>query len=161
MRNLILAGLAATMLAGPVLADPHYGEHDRGRHEGGEFRGDDRRDFRDDRRDDRRDWHHDRYADRHDNWRQNDWRQNDWRWNGTRYRGPAYAYPRGYAYQPWGVGVRLAPAYYDRPYWIGNPDYYRLPVAGYGARWVRVGPDALLIRIGDGIVIRAVRGLYW
>ncbi len=103
-------------------------------------------------RHDGREWHHD-----------NDWdrRGADWRWDAARYRGPAYVHPPGYAYRPWGVGYRVPSAYVGGRYWIGNPGYYRLPPAYYGTRWVRVGPDALLIRIGDGVVIRAVRGLYW
>ena len=93
--------------------------------------------------------------------RGNDWRGNDWRWNGARYRGQGYIYPRGFGYQAWGVGYRLPPAYFGGGYWIGNPGYYRLPPAYYGTRWVRVGSDALLIRLGDGLILQAVRGLYW
>jgi hypothetical protein len=33
--------------------------------------------------------------------------------------------------------------------------------AGWGARWVRVGPNALLIRINNGRILRAVRKIYW
>jgi Ni/Co efflux regulator RcnB len=131
MRNLIVAGLAGLMLAGPALADDRRGGWDRG-DRGGWDRG---------------------HRERHD--------RDDWRWERQRYRGPADIHPRGYGYQPWGVGYRLPPAYFSGRYYIGNPGYYRLPPAYYGTRWIRVGPDALLIRIGDGIVLRAVRGLYW
>ena len=147
MRTVLLAGLAGLMLAGPALADERDGRRD--------YR-DDRREWRDDRQDfrgDRRDWRDDRR-----DWR-ND-RRDDWRWSGARYRGPAYQYPRGYGYQPWGVGYRLPPAYVGQRFWIADPGFYRLPRAGWGTRWVRVGPDALLIG-RDGIILRAVRGLYW
>jgi len=143
MRHIILGLVAATMLAGPVLADQR-----------GDNRRDDRREWRDDRRDDRRDWYKDEKR----------WRQiarDDWRWSGQRFRGPSYVHPRGLAYQPWGVGYRLPPAYFARPYWVDDPFAYRLPPPRRGARWVRVGPDALMIRIGDGFVFQAVRDLWW
>ncbi len=139
MRNLIIAGLTGLMLAGPALADERRGWQDDRR--GGWDRGDRGRDW------DRGNW------DRRD--------RNDWRWDRPRYRGPAFIHPRGYGYRNWGVGYRLPPAYFSGRYFIGNPGYYRLPPAYYGTRWIRVGPDALLIRIGDGIVLRAVRGIYW
>lgn len=149
MRNLILGLLAATMLAGPALAD-------------------NRRDARSERRNDQREWQHDRRdarADRRD-WYQDrrQWRpvgRNDWRWAGPRFRGQGYVYPRGFAYRPWGVGYRLPPAYFARPFWVADPFAYRLPRPYRGARWVRVGPDALMIRIGGGFVLQAVRGLWW
>ncbi len=137
MRKILLAGLAGMFMAGPALADPRDYRYDRH-----EFR-QDRRDFREDRRDYRQD------------------RRDDRRWDGPRYRGSAYAHPRGFAYRPYGLGYRLPPAYFGRGYWIGNPGYFRLPPAGWGARWVRVGPDALLIRVSNGLILRAVRGIYW
>ena len=95
-----------------------------------------------------------RHADRH-------YDHGDYRWQGTRYRGAAYVHPYGYGYRPWTIGYRLPSAYYNNRYWIGDPGYYRLPPAYRGTRWVRVGPDALLITVRDGAVVQAVRGLYW
>ena len=161
MRHLILGLMAATMVAGPVLANDRRDD----RREWRDDRRDDRRDWRDDRRDDRRDWRDDRRDDRRDWYRdQRQWQRiarDDWRWSGKRYRGPAFVYPRGYAYQPWGVGYRLPPGYFARPYWVNDFGAYRLPPPHRGARWVRVGPDALMISLGDGVVIQAVRGLWW
>ncbi|PZN94472.1 MAG: hypothetical protein DCF31_09610 [Alphaproteobacteria bacterium] len=152
MFKLLVAGLAGLMLAGPVLA-----------------RDGDRDGYRDGRRggweDNRGGWRGDDRG-----WRGNDrggrhgWdnrRGNDWRWDRQRYRGPAFIHPRGFGYRPWGVGYRVPPAYFNNRYFIGNPGFYRLPPARYGTRWIRVGPDALLIRRGDGLVLHAVRGLYW
>ena len=171
MNRLILAAVAATALAGPAIAAPGWDRHDdrrelqadrrelRGdlrRGDLGEYRRDhaeyrrDVRDFREDRRDwrdDRRDWRNDR--------------RTDWRWSGDRYRERWHGYPRGFAYRPYGVGVALPRAYWGDRYWIARPDYFRLPPAWRGTRWVRVGPDALLIRLADGFVVRAVRSLYW
>jgi Ni/Co efflux regulator RcnB len=137
MRNALLAGLAGLMLAGSVLADE---------------RRDWRQDWRDERRDDRG-----HYRDGYQDGR----RADDWRWNGARYRGPDYVYPRGYGYQAWGVGHRVPNVYFSNRYFIGDPGYYRLPPAFPGTRWLRVGADALLIDLRAGVVMRAVRGLYW
>jgi Ni/Co efflux regulator RcnB len=151
MRRLLLAGLAGMMLAGPVLADERDNRHERRDHR------EDRQDFRHDRRDIRRDRRDFRFNER--DFRQS--RQNEWRWAGQRHRERAYNFPRGYRYQPYGVGIRLPQPYFGGGYWINDPGYYRLPPAYRGTRWVRVGPDALLVNIGNGVVISVVRGLYW
>lgn len=159
MRKALLAGLAGLMMAGPVLADQRQDNRDD--------RQDRREDRRDERRDDRRNYNNG-YQDgrrtdavRGNDWRGNDRRGNDWRWDGPRYRGSAYVHPRGYNYRAWGVGNRVPQSYFNNRYWIGNPGYYRLPPAFRGTRWVRVGGDALLIDLRAGVVIRAIRGLYW
>ncbi len=156
MRKALLAGLAGLMIAGPVLADEHRGYRDNR-----DYRQDRREDRREDRRDDRRD---DRrsYQNGYQDGRRADYRRgNDWRWDGARYRGPVYAHPRGYDYRAWGVGNRVPNVYFSNRYWIGNPGYYRLPPPFPGTRWVRVGFDALLIDLRAGVVVSAVRGLYW
>lgn len=177
LRKIILAALAATTLAGPALAQTSYGELRRDREEirqgRAELRDDlrrgDYREYREDRRElaeDRREYREDRRDFRRDrDWRHGrDWRNDrrtDWRWDGNRHRERWYGYPRGYAYRPYGVGYAVPRGYWGNRYWIARPDYYRLPPAWRGTRWVRVGPDALLIRIGDGFVVRAVRGLWY
>ena len=175
MRKALLAGLAGLMMAGPALADQQRDYRDN--RDFREDRRDDRRDARidariDERRDDRNNYRNGyqdgrqaqnwRGNDRWDNdHRGNDWRGNDWRYDGARYRGPGYSHPRGYGYRAWGVGNRVPQAYFTNRYFIGNPGYYRLPPAFPGTRWVRVGVDALLIDLRAGVVVRAVRGLYW
>ncbi len=143
-----LIGLIGLTLAGPALAQ--------------DWR-DDRRDRRDDRREwrqDRRDWRDDR---RYYRAARQDFRQDrrDFRWNGPRYRGGYYGYPRGYGYQQWGVGYAVPRAYFGQRYWVNDWGRYRLARPWGGTRWVRVGPDALLINVGNGLVVQAVRGLWW
>lgn len=113
---------------------------------------------RDDRRDrDRRggEYHHDErgsWGDRHD------WRDHrDWdghRWEGGRY--PAFVYPDGYGYRRWGIGAFLPSVFLGSGYYFN--DYYRFGFAPppYGFRWVRNGPDLLLVNVRDGR-IRDVR----
>lgn len=153
MRNLIVAALTLTTLAVPAVTVAQSLEQrlerrderlddrrDDLRDDRRDFR-EDRRDYRDDRRDDRRDFRDDRRADR--------------------YQAGRYYGPRGYAYRNWAVGSIFPNAYYDRRYWIGNYAQYRLPSPYRGARWVRYGPDAVLIRVRDGSVIRVIRNRFY
>jgi Ni/Co efflux regulator RcnB len=78
-----------------------------------------------------------------------------------RFRGPSYHYPRGYGYQRWAFGaflpaLFLAPDYTLSDYWT-----YGLPAPPPGYHWIRVGPDALLVRYGDGYVLDAAYGLFY
>jgi Ni/Co efflux regulator RcnB len=78
-----------------------------------------------------------------------------------RFRGPSYYYPRGYGYQRWASGaflpsIFLAPDYTLSDYWA-----YALPAPPPGFHWIRVGPDALLVRYGDGYVLDAAYGLFY
>lgn len=61
--------------------------------------------------------------------------------------GPAYRYPRGYGYRRWGIGALLPAILLSQAYYYDN--YYN---AGFGApprghRWVRYGPDLLLVNL--------------
>ncbi|QYE35555.1 RcnB family protein [Polymorphobacter sp. PAMC 29334] len=78
-----------------------------------------------------------------------------------RWRGPAFNYPRGYGYRYYAPGAFLPRVFFGGNYWIGNPGYYQLPPAYGGTRWIRVGPDALLIRGYDGYVVRVIRGIFY
>ena len=181
MRKLILATAALASLAAPLAAqtpgdlrdDRRDVRHER--HELNDARAegdrlevrDERHDLRDardqlrdDRRerfDDRRDRFDDRRDDRHE-WR--DGRGAEWRAE-RRYSAGRYYYPRGYGYRAWAVGGFLPRSYWGERYWVGRPLAYGLPNAWRGTRWVRVGPDALLIRVYDGSVVRVARGIFY
>lgn len=174
MRTIILASLALATLASPLAAQTAPGEIRRDRREVNreyrdlqdarqygsrgdireereEFR-DARRELRSDRRErDRNGIHNDRRG-HDDRGRYNDQR---------RFRGDRYYYPRGYAYRGYNSGAYLPRAYWSSQYYIGRPAYYGLANPYAGTRWVRVGPDALLIRVRNGVVLRVVRGLYY
>ncbi len=158
MRGFILTILAGSLLAGPALAD---GPNDRRNDDRRSDRYEQRYDRRDDRRDDRREWRQDSRNGFQDQryWRQG--RGSQWNWAGPRYRGQAWAPPRGVAFRPYRIGRPLNPVFVSQPYWIGNPGFYRLPPAFRGSRWVRYGRDALLIRIGDGVVVQVASGLWF
>ncbi|WP_419813995.1 RcnB family protein [Glacieibacterium sp.] len=148
MRKFILASIAFASLAMPLAAQAQPGEY---RHDRREIR-EDRRELREDRRDfrrDRREFRDDRRG------------GYDRGYRGERFRAGSYYHPRGYGYRSWNTGAYLPRAYWGQRYWIGNPVGYRLDYARPGTRWIRVGPDALLIRTYNGSVIRVVRNLFY
>ncbi len=112
-----------------------YGGDNRG------YRGDDHGGYRNDFRDDRRGYGGgDSFA---------------------RFHGGSFFYPRGYGYRYYGIGSFLPRVFWSQRYYIADPYAYRLPPAFAGTRWVRVGPDALLIRLYDGRVVRVIQGLFY
>ncbi|HEX3423716.1 MAG TPA: RcnB family protein [Sphingomicrobium sp.] len=71
-----------------------------------------------------------------------------------------YLDPFGWGYEPFSVGWRLWPAYYDNQYWI-DPGMYELPYPPPGAVWVRYWNDALLVDTYSGTVIDVIPGFFW
>jgi len=87
-------------------------------------------------------------------------RDHGWR-GGGRFRGPSYRYPSGFGYQRWGFGAYLPFAFLAPDYFLGSYWTYGLPAPPPGYHWIRVGPDALLVRYGDGYVLDAVYGIFY
>jgi Ni/Co efflux regulator RcnB len=74
--------------------------------------------------------------------------QFNWRGrNFNRFRGPPFHYPRGFRYRRWRTGNRL-PHEFMSPRFRFN-DWRRMGVGAPppGRRWVRQGPDLLLVNI--------------
>jgi hypothetical protein len=76
-------------------------------------------------------------------------------------RGPRWRYPRGYRYRRWAIGLVLpslflAPSYYYEDYW-------RMGLEGppWGYRWVRYGPDLLLVDTRTGRIEDAIYGAFY
>ena len=83
-------------------------------------------------------------------------------WNfSQRFRGPAYRYPRGFGYQYWAFGSFLPSVFLGQDYTLYDYWTYGLPAPPAGFHWIRVGPDALLVRYGDGYVLDAAYGLFY
>ena len=87
-------------------------------------------------------------------------RDHGWR-GGGHFRAPAYRYPRGFGYQTWAFGAFLPSVFLAPDYTIGDYWTYGLPAPPPGFHWIRVGPDALLVRYGDGYVLDAAYGLFY
>jgi Ni/Co efflux regulator RcnB len=83
-----------------------------------------------------------------------------WSFN-QRFQGPSFNYPRGYGYQRWAFGAFLPGVFLAQNYTLYQYWTYGLPAPPPGYHWIRVGPDALLVRFGDGYVLDAVYGLFY
>ena len=75
--------------------------------------------------------------------------------------GPAYRYPHGYNYRRWSIGLFLPSVFLSSYYYYDG----RLPL-GVGApppgyRWVRYGPDLLLVQIGTRRIVDVIYGAFY
>jgi Ni/Co efflux regulator RcnB len=82
-------------------------------------------------------------------------------WRGGRFRAPSYRYPSGWGYRRWAFGAFLPDVFFASDYTIGDYWVYGLPAPPPGYHWIRVGPDALLVRYGDGYVLDAAYGIFY
>jgi Ni/Co efflux regulator RcnB len=83
-------------------------------------------------------------------------------WRAPRpFQGRPNAYPPGFAYRAWGFGQFLPGPYFADQYVLYDYWNYGLPTPPADFEWVRVGPDALLVRPGDGYILDAARGLFF
>ncbi len=82
---------------------------------------------------------------------------------GQRYqwRGGEWRQPRGYYYRPWFYGQVLPFGWFSAQYYINDYYDYDLPVPPYGYEWIRNGPDALLVDIGNGEVVSSVPNAFY
>ena len=72
-----------------------------------------------------------------------------------------YYDPFGWDYRPYQVGWRLWPSYYGRRYWIEDPYQYRLPYPPAGTAWVRYWNDAILVDTWSGEVVDVIHNFFW
>jgi Ni/Co efflux regulator RcnB len=129
MKKFILAALAASVAASPVLAAPYHGWNDNNDRGSQSFRHDDRD-----------------HGSRYDN-RGNDHRFGQWD-NGSRFH-----------HRNWQRGQRFDSRYAYNYRVISNPGYYRLHDAPRGYRWVQSGDDAVLIGLTSGIIAAVVANM--
>jgi Ni/Co efflux regulator RcnB len=78
-----------------------------------------------------------------------------------RFHGPAYRPPQGYYARRWTWGMTLPGLFWDRQYWLTDYSIYDLPPPPFGAIWVRVGGDALLIDQTSGMIIEVDYGVFY
>ena len=75
--------------------------------------------------------------------------------------GPLFRYPPGFHYRRWSTGLILPPIFLSSPYYYD--DYAPLglgpPPPGY--RWMRYGPDLLLVNIVTGRIADVVDGVFY
>jgi Ni/Co efflux regulator RcnB len=75
--------------------------------------------------------------------------------------GSPYRYPQGYRYRRWAVGGVLPLLFLSSAYFYD--DYGRLGLEGppYGYRWVRYGPDLLMVEVGTGRIADVIYGAFY
>lgn len=75
--------------------------------------------------------------------------------------GPRWRYPPGYNYRRWNPGLILPSVFLSSAYFYD--DYWRMGLAGppYGYRWVRYGPDLLLVEIRTGRIVDVIYGAFY
>lgn len=74
---------------------------------------------------------------------------------------PGWRYPRGYSYRRWTIGLLLPSLFLSSTYYFN--DYNALgvgpPAPGY--RWVRYGPDLLMVDIRTGRIGDVIYGAFY
>ena len=78
-----------------------------------------------------------------------------------RFHAPAYRRPPGWYAHTWAWGQILPAAFWPRDYWLTDFGAYDLPPPPFGAIWVRVGDDALLIDQDSGEIIEVDYGIFY
>lgn len=120
-------------------------------------RGNDRRDFNNNNR--RPDFNNGQRGQRRDFSNYRNYHQN-FRAS-QRFRAAPYRRPPGYFARRWSWGQTLPVAFWTRDYWLTDFYAYDLPPPPYGAIWVRVGDDALLIDQYTGEIIEVDYGVFY
>jgi len=91
-------------------------------------------------------------------------RPSQWYWRGrwvNRIRGPVYHYPRGYAYRYWTIGDILPALFLSSTYYYDDAAQLGLESPPPGYRWVRYGPDLLLVNMHTGAVEQVAYGVFY
>jgi len=78
-----------------------------------------------------------------------------------RFSAPSYRRPAGWYQRRWSFGEFLPSAFWARDYWLDNFQAYDLPPPPYGAVWVRVGNDALLVDEDSGEIISVAYSVFY
>lgn len=186
MKRLLIAMASLATVAGPIAASAQPGEirhdrrevnqqqnqldraKDRARRDGVVTRGE-RRDIQGERRDvqgARQELRHDQRANRFDRNNRNWWRgRNDFRgYNGRR---AGFWFAPGYGYRPvdrrwanyrWARGAIVPYGY--RNFYVQDPYFYGLRPAPYGARWVYIDGNLVLMAVATGVILDIVSGAY-
>lgn len=73
---------------------------------------------------------------------------------------PVFRYPRGYRYQRWAIGARLPWIFVSNGYYYNNFAALHFGPPPPGTRWVRYGPDLLLVRGRDARILDVIYGAF-
>lgn len=76
-------------------------------------------------------------------------------------QGRAFRYPQGYGYRRWALGAFLPLLFLSSDYYFNDYNAYGLYPPPYGYRWVRYGPDLLLVQMGSGYIADVIYGAFY
>ncbi|HWK36849.1 RcnB family protein [Sphingomonas sp.] len=75
--------------------------------------------------------------------------------------GPQFRYPRGYRYRRWTVGLLLPALFLSNSYYYNNYAAMGIGAPPPGYRWVRYGPDLLLVQTRTRRVVDVIYGAFY
>lgn len=76
-------------------------------------------------------------------------------------RGPAYRYPRGHNYRRWRIGLFLPAIFFSNYYYYNNYAAFGFGAPPRGYRWVRYGPDLLLVHVRTRRIVDVIHGAFY
>lgn len=85
----------------------------------------------------------------------------NWGWNGRRFRLGVYRYPAGWHYRRWGIGQFLPMLFLSPLYYFNDWAMMGIAPPPFGYRWVRFGPDLLLVQIGSGYIATVIYNVFY
>jgi Ni/Co efflux regulator RcnB len=74
---------------------------------------------------------------------------------------PGWHYPHGYRYRRWTIGLLLPALFLNRNYYFYDYDTLGIGPPPYGYRWVRYGPDLLLVQRSTGRIADVIYGAFY
>lgn len=74
---------------------------------------------------------------------------------------PGFQYPHGYRYRRWSIGLLLPAIFLSSRYYYDDYAYLGVGAPPYGYRWVRYGPDLLLVRTRTRRVVDVIYGAFY
>jgi Ni/Co efflux regulator RcnB len=76
-------------------------------------------------------------------------------------RDQSYRYPRGYKYRRWSIGLILPGLFLSDNYYYNNYAALGVGPPPPGYRWLRYGPDLLLVQRGSGRIADVIYGAFY
>ena len=74
---------------------------------------------------------------------------------------PGWRYPPGYHYRRWTIGLLLPHLFLSSAYYFDDYANYGFGPPPYGCRWVRYGPDLLLVEVRSGRIRDVIYGAFY